>query len=131
MRSLLAILAILAFPAYGADILVTEGGGDRVVLDVTPCVVAPVIEAVKPPFKEKLRSALYLARPEGQKGGLPPVIKGCWIDSREVIPPDVNGGRPPAALTVWEDGDSFAIPLSRFSPGTEADKRPQPIGQPL
>src|SRR5574342_652905 len=95
---LLVLLTILVFwpffaPAKLAGIAESQGG--RITLTDEPC-KSPVLAQVKPEYQPNFRASSYYVGKQRQ------TVKGCyWL---------VEG----QYLTIWEDGDIFALPPSLF-----------------
>ena len=93
MRFLLLLL--LPFAVHAKVIAIGESMGDRITLTDERCVSA-VMEKVKPEYRNNFNAATYYISRTRE------TVKGCyWLYEGQY-------------LTIWEDGDVFALPPSFF-----------------
>ncbi len=95
---LMVIIAIVCWPLLVKAEVVAIGSakGDRVVLTDEPC-KSDAIQKVKPEYRGGFRHSTYYMSKTGQ------IVTGCWWKYEKDI------------ITIWSDGDVFALPEAFFS----------------
>jgi len=105
---LLIVVLLLVGKSYGGqDVLVLEAGGDRIVLEKTPC---------KSEAKQVFRSDIPTMSATYVIGAAKKTVDGCYAVMKTPQHGDV-------IFMLFEDGDRYAIPLDKFKPGDVSAKK--------